>query len=115
MSNHNLNALRERWVTEASGSDLGLWWLANDVRETIGAMHTEEQIRDITLELLKPLLDDGSLRVVDVLPDGSFAAWSGESDAQLARIESSWRSLGHKPGLGDVAWFIGRRELRTDR
>jgi len=104
----DLEAMRQRWVAEGSGSDLGLWWLADDVREALGPGAAEEEVRIVTLRALRPLLESGKLRAVDMLERGKFEGWPGDVEQQLGRIESEWRKVG-RLDIGDVVWFIGRR------
>ncbi len=106
--NIDFEAIRKRWVTEGSESDLGLWWLADDLREVLGDEVTEEEVRAATLEALRPLLESGRLRAVRLLEGGKFEVWTGDIDQQLASIAEGWRAVG-KPDVGDVVWFIGKR------
>ena len=108
MSEIDFQAIRERWVQEGSESDMGLWWLAEDLREVLGDTATEEEVRDATLTALRPMLESGTLRAVNLLDGGAFEAWSGDVDQQLARIVEGWKAVG-TPDIGDVVWFIGRR------
>lgn len=104
----DFESLRERWVTEGSESDLGLWWLADDLCETLCADATEEEVRTATLEAVRPLLESGKLRAVDLLEGGDFETWSGDVDQQLATIAKGWKAVG-RPTIGDVVWFVGER------
>lgn len=108
MNDIDFKSIRERWVTEGSESDLGLWWLADDLREVLGNAATEEEVRSATVRALRPLLESGTLRAVDLLEGGKFEVWSGDVDQQLARIVEGWKTVG-KPDIGDVVWLIGRR------
>lgn len=101
--------LQERWIKEAAESDLGLWWLADDVREILGPESSEVAVRSRTLELLEPLLRSGQLRPVDLLPEGRFREWRGGVAQQLARISQEWEQLSRRPRIGDVVTFIGPR------
>ncbi len=103
-----LEGLRGQWVAEGSESDLGLWWLADDVRELLGAEATEEDVRATTLRALRPLLESGKLKAVNLLEGGKFEPWPGDVDQQLDRIAEAWRAA-VKPNIGDVVWFIGTR------
>lgn len=104
----DFETIRKRWVTEGSESDLGLWWLADDLREILRDDATEEEVRAATLEALRPLLESGKLRAVTLLEGGKFEVWAGDIDQQLASIDEGWRTVG-KPNIGDVVWFIGER------
>lgn len=102
-------SVQERWIKEAEESDLDLWWLADDVRELLGQEASEAAVRERTLELVKPLLQSGQLRAVDLLPEGRFREWGGEVTEQLARISESWNHLERRPRIGDIVTFIGPR------
>jgi len=106
MKSVDLNPVRARWLVEGVESDIGLWWLADDIREVVGRDTDEEEIRRLTLLALKPLLEAQQLQVVQLFEDGSYEPWSGSADTQLRRIETEWRGLGRMPQIGDVAWFI---------
>jgi hypothetical protein len=108
MKDSDFEALRERWVVESSESDLGLWWLADDLREVLGDGATEAEVRAATLEALRPLLEAGKLRAVTLLEGGKFEVWTGGVDQQLASIAEGWRAVS-TPDIGDVVWFIGER------
>jgi hypothetical protein len=82
--------------------------LADDVREALGPGAAEEEVRIITLQALRPLLESGKLSAVDLLEGGKFEAWPGDVEQQLGRIANEWRTVG-KPNIGDIVWFIGRR------
>ncbi len=96
------------WVRDAMSSDLGLWWLAADIRE-LRPGAPEDEVRTETLRALRPLLVSGTLRAVHLLPGGAFEPWEGPAEEQLARIDAEWAALGRPPDLGDIVWFIGAR------
>lgn len=100
---------QQRWAREAEESDLGLWWLADDIRETLAPAATEREVCRSTLDVLRPLLLSGSLRSVDLLAEGKFALWPGAPEDHLARIEKEWLELGREPEIGEIVWFIGAR------
>ena len=104
----NWSDMQRRWVADARESDLGLWWLANDVRENLQGVN-ESDVRRKCIELLRPLLLTRDLRAVDLLEGGRFREWSGTIDDQVLRIEMEWQRAG-VPRIGDIAWFIGPRQ-----
>jgi len=104
----DFESIRKVWVTEASGSELGLWWLADDLREILDDKATEEEVRIATLRALKPLLGSGQLQATTSFEVGKFQRWSGDVDQQIHRIEEEWKTIGI-PGIGDIVWFIGIR------
>jgi hypothetical protein len=99
---------QRRWVETCVGSDVGLWWIADDVRQ-LRPGASEEEIRLETLRALRPLLSQGTLRAARLLPGGSYQLWGGTVDEQLARINAEWESLGRSPDIGDIVWFVGAR------
>jgi hypothetical protein len=103
-----LEDARKRWVETCASSDVGLWWIADDVRQ-FRPESAENEIRAETLRALHPLLNRGLLRAVRLLPGGSYQLWEGSVEEQLARIDAEWAALGRPPGIGDIAWFIGAR------
>ncbi len=105
------DTLRKQWIVEAAESDLGLWWLADDLRELLGDGAAEQQVRSATLEALTPLLESGQLRAVMLGDRGELEIWSGSVADVLARIESGWKKVG-TPNIGDVVWFVGERPPR---
>lgn len=108
MREKELRRLQKSWKVAASSSDLGLWWLAEDVREVVGGNASEETVRRLTLAALEPLLVTGELRAVTLETGGSFVAWDGTIDEQLRKIEEGWIEVG-KPTIGDVVWRQVRR------
>lgn len=107
MKRGKLTDLQRQWVKDGRGNDLGLWWMARDVRQKLGPRASEDDVRARTLDLLEPLLEAGEFRAASLLPGGRFAEWKGNVEEQLHRIDSDWRGLGRQPSLGDVVWFIG--------
>lgn len=103
-----LDVVRERWVAEASDTDLGLWWLVDDLRDLLGKNASDRELRGTLLEALRPLLESGKLRVMTPSEGGAFDVWTGDVDRQLGRIIDGWKAVG-EPDIGDVAWFIGER------
>ena len=101
-----LEEVRMRWVKTGAESDIGLWWIADDVRQ-LNPGSSEDEIRHDTLRALRPLLSKGLLWAVDLLPGGAYRPWAGTVDEQLARIDSEWARLGRAPDIGDIVWFIG--------
>lgn len=105
---HKVQDAQRGWVRDASSSDLGLWWLAADIRE-LRPGAPENEVRLETLRAVRPLLTSGALRAVHLLPGGSFEPWEGSVEEQLARMDAEWAALGRPPDLGDIVWFIGAR------
>lgn len=101
-----LDDARMRWAKAGADSDIGLWWIADDIRQ-LNPSASEEEIRRETLRALRPLLSQGMLRAVNLIPGGAYQPWEGSVDEQLARINLEWVRLGRSPDIGDIVWFIG--------
>jgi hypothetical protein len=109
MRTSSVKHIQDRWILESKESDLGLWWLAQDLRGHLGKNAEEKEVRTRTLEALQPLLTTGLLKAVDLLPEGKYSEWQGSIEQQLKRIEKEWVALNRPPKLGDIVWFIGPR------
>ncbi|HVG60978.1 MAG TPA: hypothetical protein VNA24_20635 [Hyalangium sp.] len=107
-TNDALEDARRRWVETCASSDVGLWWVADDIRQLMPGA-PEHEIRSETLRALRPLLQQGSLRAAKLLPAGSYQLWGDSIEEQLARIDEEWAALGRPPDIGDIVWFIGAR------
>jgi hypothetical protein len=108
----NEREMIEGWLRECADSDVGLWWLADDIREALPAETPEDAVRHETMRMISRLLETRVVRAVTLETDGGYTAWQGTVDEQLSRIDSEWEALGKPPGIGDIVWFIGPREPR---
>lgn len=107
-----IRKLQRLWEVEGTDTDLGLWWVSGDIRDLMPPGSSEEAVRRQTLAALRPLLEAGTLRAVDLLPMGKFKVWEGSVEEQLARIDAEWSKLGRAPDIGDIVWFLGLRPLQ---
>ncbi|ADO75226.1 SMI1/KNR4 family protein [Stigmatella aurantiaca] len=107
-TNDFLEDLRKRWVESCTSSDVGLWWIADDVRQ-LRPEASENEVRAETLRALRPLLNQGLFRAANLLPGGSYQLWEGSVEEQLMRIDTEWATLGRPPDIGGIVWFIGAR------
>ncbi|HZI08726.1 MAG TPA: hypothetical protein VEZ71_32210 [Archangium sp.] len=114
INDEKVQALQLSWVEQGADSDIGLWWVAEDIRQTMPGA-SEKEIRSETLRVLRPVLKSGTLRAVDLLPGGHFQPWAGSVEEQLARIDQEWAQLEAPPSLGDIVWFIGPRQQQPTR
>lgn len=101
--------LQNEWVRSSVESEMGLWWLANDVREIIGNL-PEEEVCSVTLEILQPLLTEKKLFPINLSADDRYTIWSDEPTVAIEKIREQWLSLGRKPKIDDIVWFIGDRK-----
>lgn len=102
-----ISKLRKDWKRNGAGSDLGLWWLANDVRCVHSQERSEDEVRHLTLETVRPLLESGNLRAGDMHPDGTFVPWSGTAEESCAAFPKSGRRLGASPTSETLSGSLG--------
>jgi len=103
------------WTAAGVDSDLGLWWLADDVREAMGDGATESDVRATTLRLLRPLLEARVLTAVDFHEGGRFTPRLGNAAAQLERILREWRALPCSPTASATSSGSSAREGELGR
>ncbi len=78
--------------------------------ELVDLLRTEdESLRGAALtrrltEELAPLLEQGFMRVGDVVAQG-FVPWELEASQAIVLILRRWADLPREPNLGDVCWF----------
>ena len=87
---------------------MGLWWFADDVRAVVGDL-SEEEICEITLNIIYPLLLENKLFPVTLFEDGSYSVWKEGAETTIARIRREWLDLGREPTIDDIVWFVGMR------
>jgi hypothetical protein len=83
------------WVDAAEVS-----WICRDV----GGASSEDQIREMALDLLNVVLMSGYMQAGE-LTSGGFVAWPLSSEAALGRIAVEWEELGRGPSLGELFWL----------
>jgi hypothetical protein len=95
----------ESLVEECREDHVGLWRIVNAVRFDLGSRNPSET-RDLTLRLVRSLLDNPGMQVGHPTPDGRhFVVWGVSRDQAVNRIEREWTALGRDPNIGEVAWF----------
>jgi hypothetical protein len=95
----------ESLVEECREDHVGLWRLVRTVRHDLGASGAQD-IRAVTLRLVRGLLQQPGIQVGHPAPDGRhFLPWGLPAEQALSRIEREWTALGREPGIGEVAWF----------
>ncbi len=95
--------LRNEWLAE--DSELGLWEIVGDLRGLYPQMEADE-FRTLTIQMIRPLLEQGVLHAVDLLPEGKVRYWKCTTEETLERIENEWRLLDQDPNIGDIVWFL---------
>ena len=92
-------------VKDNADSDyVGIWEIHSMLKEDFGAdAATPAQI----VAVVRPLLTSGDF-VLGQFQGRHFREWLGGAAEQLAKLEAELFSLGHSPGIGEVAWIAKR-------
>jgi hypothetical protein len=104
-----IDAFVEECMAESKVDYVGLWQIAQTVREEFGSPSAIE-IRNLSLEIVARLYERG-LRPGDYW-GGDFAYWPDEGcRVALDRIEREWIVAGADPNLAEpICWFAPRPE-----
>jgi len=85
------------------------WVLAAEVAwvaESTGGAKTPDQIRDLSLRLIRELLQQGMMEIGDLSEEAPhFRKWNLPMEEALERVEREWKALGRLPDLGDICWL----------
>jgi hypothetical protein len=97
------------FLKESEVDYVGLWEIAQESREDLGARSSEEA-RKLSLEVVRRLYEKG-LRPGNYW-GGDFDYWPDEGcRAALERIEREWIRAGADPNLAEpICWFAPRPE-----
>jgi hypothetical protein len=96
------------YLEESEIDFVGLWQIAQDSREELGACTTEEA-RKFSLDIAKDLYKKG-LRPGDYYLGSRFDYWVDEGyQAMLDRIEREWIKAGGDPNLAEPICYFARR------
>jgi hypothetical protein len=96
--------LKDQIVEEAIEDYVGLWSIVKQIRRVVPEL-SDDGIREITIDLLRDLLDAGVLTVgFPTLDGGSFESWTISSRDAITRIEQEWALLGRDPNIGEIVW-----------
>jgi hypothetical protein len=102
-----INEIVEDYVKHASADYVGLWQVANRVREDLGLLD-DQKVRQKALIVVKHLLERG-LCPGDYGKAG-FNFWDqDEVDGIISRIDREWDPLSGDPTLANpICWFALR-------
>lgn len=75
------------------------------VARTTGGAQSEEIRRDLSLRLIRKLLEDGLAEAGMVDDQEGFVPWGISVDDAMQRIESDWSTRPTGPELGEVCWL----------
>ena len=84
------------------------WIQASEVASVsfeIGGAQSHGMRRELSLRLIRKLLEDGSAEAGMVYEKEGFVPWGIPVDDALQRIESDWTTRPTGPGLGEVCWL----------
>jgi hypothetical protein len=83
--------------------------MASVARRHLGGSPSEDEVMQVTTEIIGELMDAGYAIVGDVAKDDEgilyISSWGLGSSDTVKRIEEEWRALGRPPNLGDVCWL----------
>jgi hypothetical protein len=84
------------------------WIQASEVASVtriIGGKNSDETVRDLSIQLIRTLLESGFVEVGMVEKQKGFIPWKVSVDDAMQRIERDWFSRPTGPGLGEVCWL----------
>ncbi len=86
------------------------------VARSVGGATSEDEVRDLSLRVLRELLGR-NLMDVGMVTETGFTAWEVPVDQALRRIESEWRALPKGPDLGEICWLnlTEKGSVRADK
>jgi hypothetical protein len=79
------------------------------VAKTVGGAVTDAEIQELSIEIIRSVIQEGLMEVGDVTTDG-FHRWGLSPDEALKRIEHDWGALGRWPYIGDICWLSNTEE-----
>src|SRR5258707_496482 len=81
---------------------------------------TQDEVRELSLELILEVVRQGSMEVGDIIGIGfhptrryesvRFQRWDLSLEEGMERVAREWRALGRNPSLGEICWLVN-----TDR
>lgn len=103
-----IKELIDDFLSEATADYVGLWEIAQVVREELRAS-TADEVRNMSMTIVKQLYKRG-LRPGDYYLGSRFDFWPDEGlEAMLDRIEREWIRNGADPNLAEpICWFAPR-------
>ncbi len=98
----------KRCIDEILKSGLDDWVDAAEVVSIAiedGGAGTDRERRELSLRLIREVLERGWMRIGDLTKDG-FRAWALSMPEAMERIQREWDSLEQgMPSLGDICWL----------
>jgi hypothetical protein len=107
----DLEAVKQDLLAECRDDHVGLWSVIRYVEDAFPGL-SPERIREITLDLLRGLLNSG--RIEAGFPDTNgvdFHPWPFPAEAVIEQIQRHWLPTGPRPNIGEIAWFTAPSRL----
>jgi hypothetical protein len=81
----------------------------------VGGATTQEGVLEMSLEMIRHVVQRGLMEIGDALGVGShptcvhafvqFQPWNLPFEEAIARVEREWHALGRNPTLGEICWL----------
>jgi hypothetical protein len=76
------------------------------VAMNIGHAHSAEEIRDLSLKIIREVVQQGLMEVGDLPEEGRrLKLWPMTPQECLDRVEREWEALGRNPSLSEICWL----------
>jgi hypothetical protein len=80
------------------------------VSHTVGGAQSHGERRELSLRLIRRLLESGLAKAGMVKEEEGFVPWDISVDEAMQRIEADWSMRPTGPGLGEVCWLSLTKE-----
>jgi hypothetical protein len=104
MMNHDMESIKKDFLIFCDQDWAGLWVLISFIQDANPNMR-EDKIREMTLGILRDLLDEGLILAGAPAEHTKFNPWKSGTEETLRRIRDEWIKLGGCPALGDIVWL----------
>lgn len=104
MNRDALEKIADAIAEECIEDYVGLWVLLKETSRAFPEASASE-LQDMTLEVVRELLNRGSVVAGDLSSEDRFCNWRLSTDHTVARVHEEWERLGHEPNIADIVWF----------
>ena len=101
---NEISEIQREILVEGVDDYFGLWEVVWILRRK-HPNWTNRQIRERSLEVLRPLLESAYIVAGQLGESGSYSKWQLGPVESLARIDHEWRKLGRDPNMAQICWF----------
>ena len=84
-----------------------------EVAQSIGGARTDADIQELSIDLVREVVERGLMKIGDVTEDG-FQEWRAPLTDAVVRVKDEWTELGRRPNLGEIFW-LANTEKGDDR